>query len=219
MLGEEGDLSDGVVHDGRAGREVVVDEEGEVLIGLTVDCFVADQGADGEHADSEGCGEGGEVEEAGGARRGLEGENQDDKGEAGSGDQDVTGLDVGVVGDVEEGRDRGPEEEYPAGEGKAGGGLRGGGRGGIECRGHGVLQGAADGSGTQEEIEDAGEEAAQDEREAERVDGEETVEDGGGWAGTLGGVGVGQEMPEGVEGVEGPEREGSGEQEQTCDEG
>ena len=48
MLGEEGDLSDGVVHDGRAGREAVVDEEGEVFTGLAVDCFVADQGADGD---------------------------------------------------------------------------------------------------------------------------------------------------------------------------
>ena len=47
-------------------------------------------------ADGEGCGECGEVEEAGGARRGLEGENQDDKGEGGSSDQDVTRLDVGV---------------------------------------------------------------------------------------------------------------------------
>ena len=81
------------------------------------------------------------------------------------------------------------------------------------------MQGAADGGWPQEEIEDAGEEAAEDEREAERVDGEETVEDGVCGAGTLGGVGVGQEMPEGVEGVEGPEREWSGEQEQTCDEG
>ena len=82
-----------------------------------------------------------------------------------------------------------------------------------------MLQGAADGGGTQEEIEDAGEEAAQDEREAERVDREETVEDGVGGACALGCVGVGQEMAEGVEGVERPEREWSGEQEQTCDEG
>jgi hypothetical protein len=201
---------------------VVVDEEGEVFTGLAVDCFVADQGADGDDADGEGCGEGGEVEEAGGARRGLEGENQDDEGEAGSGDQSVTGLDVGVVGDIEEGHDQGPEEEDPAGEGKAAGGrgLSGSGvGGGLEGRGDSVLQGAADGGGPQQEIEDSGEEAAQDQREAERVDGEETVEDGVGGAGALGGVGVGQEMSEGVERVECPEREWSGEQEQTCDEG
>ena len=81
------------------------------------------------------------------------------------------------------------------------------------------MQGAADGGGTQQEIEDAGEEAAEDEGEAERVDGEETVEDGGCRAGALGGVGVGQEMPEGVERVERPEREWSGEQEQAGGEG
>ena len=48
VLGEEGDLSDGVVGDRRAGRDAVVDEEGEVFAGLAVDGFVADQGTDGD---------------------------------------------------------------------------------------------------------------------------------------------------------------------------
>jgi len=111
-------------------------------------------------------------------RGGLEGENQDDEGEAGSGDQDVTGLDVGVVGNVEEGRDQRPEEEDPAGEGRPRvAWTRGSGAGGTrEGRGDGVLQGAADGGGPQQKIEDAGNDATEDEREAERVDGEETVE-------------------------------------------
>ncbi len=116
---------------------------------------------------------------------------------------------------------RGPEEKDPAGEGKGGGGrgLGGGGVGGARRLRRRRVQGAADGGGAQEEIEDAGEETAEDEREAERVDGEEMVDDGVCWAGALGGVGVGQEMPEGVERVEGPERERGGEQEQTGDEG
>ena len=83
-----------------------------------------------------------------------------------------------MIGDVEEGRDEGPEEKDPAGEGKGGGGSRGGGRGGIECCGDGVLQGAADGGGAQQEIEDAGDETAEDERESCRVDGEEMADDG-----------------------------------------
>ena len=74
VLGDEGDLADEMDGYRRVRRDVVVDEEGEVFGGLTVYCFVADEGTDGDDADGEGCGEGGEVEEAGGAWRGLEGE-------------------------------------------------------------------------------------------------------------------------------------------------
>jgi hypothetical protein len=80
------------------------------------------------------------------------------------------------------------------------------------------LQGAANGGGAQDEIEDAGDETAEDEREAGCVDGEEMAEDGVGGGGALGGVGVGQEMSEGVERVEGPEQDGGGDEEQAGDE-
>ena len=93
----------------------------------------------------------------------------DDDGEAGSGEQDVAGLDVGMVGDVEEGRDGRPEEEDPAGKRKARGGPRGGGRGAggtMKGGGDGPVEGAADGGGTQKEIEDACDKTAEDERES-----------------------------------------------------
>ena len=81
------------------------------------------------------------------------------------------------------------------------------------------MQGAADGGGAQDEIEDAGNETAEDERESGRVDGEEMAENGVGGAGALGGIGVGQEMSEGAERVEGPERKRCDGEEQARGEG
>jgi hypothetical protein len=119
VLGEEGDLSDGVVGNGRGRRKAVVDIEGKVLGGLAVECLVADEWTYGDDADGEGRGEGQSICGAGGARQDLKCEKQNDESEAGSSDQDVTRLDVGVVGDVEEGHDEWPEEEDPARERKA----------------------------------------------------------------------------------------------------
>jgi len=59
----------------------------------------------------------------------------------------------------------------------------------------------------QDEVDDSDEEAAEDERQSERVDGQKAIDDGVGGSGALGGVGVGQQMAECVQRVERPERD------------
>ncbi len=102
MLGDEGDLADGVYGDRLVGRDVVAHVKGEAVRGNAVEAFVPDEGADRDDADGEGRDESGGVQDAAGAQRGSQEERHDDDGEAGRRDEDVARLDVGVIGDVED---------------------------------------------------------------------------------------------------------------------